>query len=210
MTQMNGKMCFTLTLAIVGLVGLVLPGTVRAQFLISGWGAVESPLAKTRIDVRRAARRLDMLAPSILVGPAARRAWIASAGVLLAVLVVIVPEPAGRRGGSVRAMTSAAPISGNEHLIAPAAAPASRPPHGGTGGDPAGAEPEPPTAAAPAPVAAPPSFLAGRMPRSVDGDGSQVFDGIPCRIRQPDGTFRDELWSVKVRPLPKSQPVLDE
>jgi hypothetical protein len=54
------------------------------------------------------------------------------------------------------------------------------------------------------------SMLVGYVPTSVSPDGSQVFDGIPCRIRRPDGTLKTELGSIKVRPIPQTHPVLDE
>lgn len=52
------------------------------------------------------------------------------------------------------------------------------------------------------------SFLAGRTPSEVLEDGTQVFTDIPFSVRQPDGSMREQLSTIKIKPVP-ALPALD-
>lgn len=63
---------------------------------------------------------------------------------------------------------------------------------------------QPPPAAAPAsPARTVPESTArldGLPPAYINQDGAQVFEGVQCQIRQPDGTMKVTQASVSVKP----------
>lgn len=71
-------------------------------------------------------------------------------------------------------------------------------------------EPSPPRADAPPAIKIEPntpreylsSYLSGYTPAEIQADGTQIYHNIPFHVRQPDGTYREQMSTVKVKPVP--------
>jgi hypothetical protein len=53
------------------------------------------------------------------------------------------------------------------------------------------------------------NYLAGYTPSEILEDGTQVYKDIPYYVRQPDGTMKKELATMKIKPVP-ALPTLEE
>jgi hypothetical protein len=112
---------------------------------------------------------------------------------VLGAITAVVIAVRSADGSSSNATSTAKPAPAGE-LLLPAAAPAL--PAARAASAPADA-----VAVAPArAVAGPQPYLQGHTPVAILDDGTQIFDGIPYRVRRPDGTMAALECRITLKP----------
>jgi len=44
-------------------------------------------------------------------------------------------------------------------------------------------------------------YIQGYVPVEILADGTQVYENMPCKVKQADGTMKEQTCSIRVNPM---------